>query len=319
MFLYEAAVRVPLILSGAGLPTGRRLTNLVRGIDVAPTLLDLAGAPALADVAGQSLSPLLRAGTATANGAYSETYVPLLYMNWASLRALQDDRWKFIDAPAPELYDLLSDPDELSNLADREPDRVAALRFGLETMARKTPGLPLPEQIDRDAAQRLASLGYIGAPNRRAEAVDRADTVATPKADPKAMIRLFNQLRRANANLEAGRDAEAASIARAVLENDPRNAFATQIVGRAYMAQGQWREAITAFDAYVALVPNSADGHHWMAICHSRLGDRDRALAEADAAVAIDGQHAEARLLRSGNLAERGQFDEAIRELRLAV
>jgi tetratricopeptide (TPR) repeat protein len=39
-------------------------------------------------------------------GAYGESYFPLLYLNWAPLRSIQDERWKFIDAPAPELYDL---------------------------------------------------------------------------------------------------------------------------------------------------------------------------------------------------------------------
>ena len=39
-------------------------------------------------------------------------------MNWAPLRPLRDDRWKLIDAPQPELYDLESDPGEQRNLYD---------------------------------------------------------------------------------------------------------------------------------------------------------------------------------------------------------
>ncbi|PYQ94680.1 MAG: hypothetical protein DMF97_18135, partial [Acidobacteria bacterium] len=49
MFVYESTLRVPLILSWPGhLPAGRRVPAVVRGIDLAPTLLDLAGQPPLA-------------------------------------------------------------------------------------------------------------------------------------------------------------------------------------------------------------------------------------------------------------------------------
>jgi choline-sulfatase len=314
MFVYESALRVPMILRWPGrLRAGTRVRALVRGIDLAPTLLDLAGLPSLDGAQGQSLVPLVRAGTAGPASAYGETYFPLFYMDWAPLKSIQDDRWKFIDAPMPELYDLAADPREQTNLAAREPARVAALGRALASLAGGT-GAMTPRGIDRETAEKLAALGYVGGtPSAPVE------PTSAGKADPKTMIGVFNRLRRANAAVHGGHPADGAAIARDVIATDPRNAFATIILANAEMAQGRYGEAIGHYRAYVALVPTSADAHHRMAICYARLGNSAAALGEEEAALAIDPRDAEAHDLRGGLLAGSGRQDEAIRELRTAV
>src|SRR5262249_60943851 len=99
-------------------------------------LLSPAAAPPLAGAEGVSLVPLVRGGRTGPASAYGETYFPLLFMNWAPLRSIQDDRWKFVDAPVQELYDLVNDPREGINLAGREPARAAAMRRALGAVAR---------------------------------------------------------------------------------------------------------------------------------------------------------------------------------------
>jgi tetratricopeptide (TPR) repeat protein len=66
-------------------------------------------------------------------------------------------------------------------------------------------------------------------------------------------------------------------------------------------------------------VPSSADAHHWIAICWSRLGDVERGLAEVEAALGLDPRHAEAHALRGGLRASRGRIEEALVDLRAAV
>ena len=63
-------------------------------------------------------------------------------MNWAPLRALRDERYKLIDAPRPELYDLQSDPGESRNLYASEPQRARALRRGPATGWRAAAAAP---------------------------------------------------------------------------------------------------------------------------------------------------------------------------------
>jgi arylsulfatase A-like enzyme/Tfp pilus assembly protein PilF len=316
MFVYESTMRVPMIIAWPGhLPAGRRMPAIARAIDLAPTLVDLAVSAKFSMANGQSLVPAIAGQAAAPGSAYGETFFPLFYMNWAPLRSIQDERWKFIDAPVAELYDLSTDPREQTNLTEREPARAAALRRALDQeTGNDRVGAMNERPMDAETVQKLAALGYIGAASHGA-----ATQTAGTHADPKAMIGVFNQLRRANAALQEGRLGEAESIARDVHARDPRNAFAAIVLANVHMDQGRYREAIAGYRMYLELVPASADAHHRIAICYSRLGDVDRALAEDEAALAIDPRAAEARMLRGGLLASRGRIDEALRELRAAV
>jgi len=312
LFVYESAIRVPMLLHGPRFTRGRRVQALVRTIDLAPTLVDAAGLPPLARADGRSLLPLIAGSETGPESAYSETYFPQLYMNWAPLRSIQDSRWKFIDAPAPELFDLANDARESSNLAPREPSRAAALRRAFDEVTGGSEGRIAPAAIDRETARKLAALGYIGA------AVDRP-AGGTSRPDPKTMVGVFNRLRGANDALRRGDPAAAQAAAREVLAADRDNAFATLVLARAEMEQGAYRSAAADYHRYAALVPSSADAHHSIAVCLSRLGDVDGALAEDGAALALDPRYAEARELRGGLLAARGRLDEAAAELRAAV
>ena len=306
VFVYESVLHVPMIVWSPGRLGPARVAPPVRGIDLTPTLLELGGLPPLAGAQGQSLLPLARGGRQGPASAYSESYFPLFFMNWAPLRAIQDDRWKFIDAPVPELYDLAIDPHERSNLAAREPARAAAFRRALDSVSGTGPGAMATAIPDRDAIEKLAALGYIGATSG-----SRVENGAAARPDPKAMIGVFNRLRDANGFIAHARPAEAEATARDVLDADRTNAFATLILARAQTQQGRYLEAIESYRTYLGLVPTSADAHYWIAICAVRLGQADRAVDEVSAALAMDSSYARARLLRAGLLTERGRLDEA--------
>jgi tetratricopeptide (TPR) repeat protein len=173
-----------------------------------------------------------------------------------------------------------------------------------------------PEQSTADANEALAklkALGYIGA--------GAEPQTAAPEslADPKDFIALFDRLRQANSAVRERRFEEAIPILKTVLAGDPRNAFATLILGSAYMGQGSSREAIGQFRRYLELVPTSSYAHQWIAICHVRLGEREQALREADAALALDPKFTDARVLKAGVLASRGEHAAAVTVLREAI
>jgi arylsulfatase A-like enzyme/Tfp pilus assembly protein PilF len=315
MFLYEGAIRVPLVFWRPGLvPAGRVVADPVRLVDVAPTILDLLGLPPLPAPHARSLVPLLdgrRPGPPPA--AYSETLLPKFYMNWAPLRSLRDGRYKLIDAPRPELYDLEADPGESRNLYAERPQTAHALKQGLDRLVASGDAMSV-QTLDREAMEKLAALGYIGA-----GAEPRAGEAPTTLADPKDFIALFDRLRQANSAVRDRRFDDAIPMLKAVLAGDPKNAFATLILGSAYMGKGASREAIVQFRRYLELVPTSSYAHQWIAICHVRLGEREEALREAEAALALDPRFTDARVLKAGVLATRGQDDEAIRVLREAI
>ncbi len=122
---YEEAIRVPLLMRGPGVEAGER-EQMVAGIDLAPTLLQLAGTAPIHKSDGQSLVSLLA-------GAAGPFRRELLIQNSSGLivqpnRAIRTSRWKYIETqedagPSLELYDLASDPFELENIVD-DPARA---------------------------------------------------------------------------------------------------------------------------------------------------------------------------------------------------
>ena len=314
LFVYEAALRVPLIMAGPGLAASV-VSEPVRLIDVAPTILDIAGLGALPNADGRSLRALMTNGGAgeEAPPVYAETYFPQFFMGWSPLRTIQTGRWKFIEAPEPELYDLSADPAEKVNLIEREPSTATALRRVLDASTRAGSRMT-PTPLTAQARERLASLGYVSTVTPPA-----SSTAGPAGPDPKRMVALFERLLEGNHALASGRLDDAARIAAEVLRQDEGNGFAHQLQGRAALAQGRNREAMSAFAAYLKLVPGSADAHHWTALAALRLGDRQRALAEEEATLAIDPRHTAAISLRAGLLFSSGRKDEGIAALREAM
>jgi arylsulfatase A-like enzyme len=88
------------------------VTQTVGLVDVAPTILDLLELSALDDADGRSLLPLMRGERPTPPSYEMETFYPSLAYGWAPLRALCSGPYKYIEAPAPELYELPTDPRE---------------------------------------------------------------------------------------------------------------------------------------------------------------------------------------------------------------
>jgi choline-sulfatase len=311
LFVYDGVLRVPLIVAWPPRVRPATVSTPVRLVDLAPTILDLAGGPGLDGADGLTLRGLLE-GRGRADEpapAYAETYFPEFFMQWAPLRALHAGRWKYIDAPEPELYDLTADPAEQVNLAARELARAATMKRALEGTVGAGRGRLASTPISGEARERLTSLGYLSA------AAPQPADAAGHRPDPKRMLPLYERLLEGNRQLGIGAAPRAARLAREVLAQDAGNAFAQLLLGRAALAGGQPSDAIAALTAYLAVVPGSADAHHWMALAHLQLGDRARALAEEEAALVLDPRHTAALGLKAGLLFSSGRRDEALRLL----
>lgn len=118
---YRGAVRVPLIISGA--VDGQAAHDaLVSSADIAPTLLDLAGAPALPHGQGRTLRNVMATGTAVRTGILVEEDQPYGIDGMPGpvrMRTLITDEFRitrYAGLDAGELYDLRADPNETTNL-----------------------------------------------------------------------------------------------------------------------------------------------------------------------------------------------------------
>src|SRR5438477_3887316 len=177
-FLYDSTLRVPLILVQPGLlPAGTRVRGQFRSVDILPTVLALIGAPAVA-TSGASRAAELRSGRRLPdNESPSEALFGALHYGYAPVRALRGERWKLIDAPRPELYDLRADPQEATNLIEARPAVAAAMRDRLRAHdgdPRGTAGR-LPSTADPAMAETMTVLNTIGAPTLAAGAASGAD------------------------------------------------------------------------------------------------------------------------------------------------
>jgi N-acetylglucosamine-6-sulfatase len=116
LLLYEPSIRVPLLMRGPGIPPGLRLAEQVANIDLAPTILDVAGARPGRAVDGRSLLPLLRdPGQRWGRDILIErpgTGDPAAF--FAAIRTPRYLYAEYVNGDV-ELYDLALDPDQLDS------------------------------------------------------------------------------------------------------------------------------------------------------------------------------------------------------------
>ena len=136
---YDGGHRVPFFLQwpAAGIGGGRDVDHLAAGIDVVPTLVDLAGLELPQQIAfdGRSLVPLLKDEAGWPDGRVHFTQHTQIYVEGKRqmdapqpyLRsAVLDERWRLVDGE--ELYDIKADPAQANDLAADHPEEVARLR-----------------------------------------------------------------------------------------------------------------------------------------------------------------------------------------------
>jgi arylsulfatase A-like enzyme/Tfp pilus assembly protein PilF len=142
LFIYDESIHVPLIVKQAGgAGSGRRISDVVQHVDLVPTILDLAKAPIPGGLRGRSLKPFLDgAGRLQNQPVYSEALYAYYRFGWSELIGLTDERYRYIKAPAEELYDLGRDRHERDNLASVDASARHARRRAVDDLHSATPG-----------------------------------------------------------------------------------------------------------------------------------------------------------------------------------
>jgi choline-sulfatase len=172
--LYEESAGVPLIIAGPDWPEAAVCTTPVSHIDCAPTILEAAGSPGCADVAafpGRSLASVAR-GAQPVRPVLSEYHA---IGSVAGAFMLRHGPWKYCHyvAYAPQLFNLESDPEELTDLAadPRYRDALASCEAALRAMLD-------PAEVDARAKRRQAEL--LASFGGRDKALARGDLGFTP-------------------------------------------------------------------------------------------------------------------------------------------
>jgi arylsulfatase A-like enzyme/lipopolysaccharide biosynthesis regulator YciM len=249
-FIYDSTVHVPLMIRlPAREGAGRVVDEAVSHVDLMPTILEAVGRPIPDQIQGRSLVPLIVGSTVDdiESAIYSESMYPLLHYGWAPLRSLRKGRYKFIDSPQPELYDLRADPLEQTNILLDERRRSRELKDELDRLVEQLktdePANVEPAELDEETLLQLRALGYMAGSG----GIDVDEENAWDRADPKERIGLHQLVMSAQSDLAKEKTEEAKLKLEDVLSTDPSVVDAHQMLGSIAVQEERYEEAVEHF------------------------------------------------------------------------
>ena len=308
VFLYQSTLHVPLVVRAPGWPRGRRVSGTVSLADVAPTLLDLAGLPALEHADGRSLQAAVD-GEADPRWLPLESEFGLNSYGWSPLVGLTDGQLKWVGAPRPELYDLTTDPNERHDLAGGDEPEVRRLsglwRERVTGDRRSRPLEGESSREDTERMERLAALGYVAATAAPAP----GDTTALP--DPKDAIGTLDLINEARALMGKHRLPEAQSVLGRALKSSPRNVSGQVLLGISHLMAGDPRGAIAPLERAARLAPANADVQFNLGLAQAGVGSVPGAEAAFRRAVELAPRNHDAAMSLVDLLLNTGRPDEA--------
>ena len=334
-YIYDSTVHVPLILR---LPfgdfEGRVVDEAVSHVDILPTVLSIVGQDVPSEVQGVDLLPLLLdREPASSREVYTESYYSLYHYNWAPLRSIRTESEKFIETTNPELYLLLDDADEESNVILQNRELARSLRNRLLAYSRylrssgdRPGGRP---DLDTETLAQLRALGYLA--GRVTAAVDEDDGVE--RTDPKERIAVHRAIMEAQSLIGKGDEEGAEEYLRAALNLDASIVDANQMLGgiigrRADEASRRGDEADSAelngqalelYQQALALNPEHQASLLGLATSYWRLGRLEEALVGFHRLVELAPYESNAAIAMSDIYADLDRLPDALRVVEAAA
>ena len=270
-FVYDPTLLVPLIVkppAGSGVAV-HRIEEPVRSIDIAPTVLQFLGMPVSPGMHGSGLLSMMRDSETDpwTRAAYCETYYPAEF-GWSPLRALRSGRFKYIDAPKPELYDLVADPGETHNLYQAKRAVANELNAQLRGLLSKiTPKASTAEtRATPTEITLLASLGYLGS----STAASSAGNEHLP--DPKDELGTYKVLSSTAQMAVEGECARAIPLLTQLTEEQPSLLFGYLTLGKCELATGDNGAALRSLESVLRLRPDNLEAAFYKGIAQYQRG-----------------------------------------------
>jgi arylsulfatase A-like enzyme/Tfp pilus assembly protein PilF len=308
-FIYQSTLWVPLIIHW---PTGTvnfppRVDTPASLIDVAPTMLQFLGMQPPPQFQGRSLLELLgpKAGKA-GRAVYSESLYGHHHFGTSALWSLRQDRYKYIEAPRREFYDLIADPEETKNLYSENRSLALASREQLLALRARFHQGDVPEGrlLDPEAIARLSSLGYVAVSSNHSRPLESG-------ADPKDRIEPFEEFGRAILLGSTGKISESNSLLERLLGKYPDLADVRINLGLSDQRLGRQAEAVGEFQQVLKTDPLNAPGHFDLALTYFELRRLEDATRELQAALAIMPYYTRAEELLGTIRLQQGEYRQA--------
>jgi arylsulfatase A-like enzyme/Flp pilus assembly protein TadD len=286
-FVYNSTLHVPLIIRLPRRDSKRVVTDRVSLADILPTVLEFLHIDIPKDVQGQSLAPLIAGSQWTQpRSLYAETYLPRLHFNWSELRAIELEKYHFIDAPKAELYDLEKDPSELHNIYSQKGAVASELHSKLAAMIHEiTPGNELAQKTGLDPAmmEHLKSLGYLGVPGGSDSGLKGSDL-----ADPKDRIQIYELISDGMAASQHGQYQESIEKLNTALKTEPNSVSIHYLLGLDYYRLQDFEKAIDHLQQVLQVSTDYALAVYQLGLCYAKAGDMPNAIRYLQRALQLD-------------------------------
>jgi choline-sulfatase len=270
--LDDAVLRVPLIVKpAAGSNAAMRVATPVQHIDIVPTVLDLAKAPAPGALQGQSLVPLFAPGGQFGNRTiYAESLFGRYHFGAPPIASVTDGRFRMITSEPGALTDTAAA--DGADVSAGHQDVVARLVRALEGFTPASSGVPPSSPVAPADRARLERLGYVGTPTR---------TAAWERAQLESLPALVNTYRAAVRQGAAGQLPAALASFRSLTEQRPDSADLWNHLAGLALRLERYDAAAAAYRRVIELTPDDADGYLALGDALVRLRKYDEARAQA--------------------------------------
>ncbi|MEW5807150.1 MAG: sulfatase-like hydrolase/transferase [Acidobacteriota bacterium] len=300
--LYEPSVRVPLIIrvpesfGQKSAKTPGKISATVGLIDIAPTILALAGVnkeePSLD---GYDLSELVTPAAESKGEAaerrihFLSSYHQFFAFGWKVLRAADDGEWKYIDGKGCELYGISSDSKETENQLERNRDAAERMKSLLQNFEKN---LSLYKQEDNrplynfSTTRNLSYIGYSWCPvsffgSGRSGKFDRLQEIEDILET--AQLGVLNKT-----------PGKTLAELNKILEIDPENYLSLHFIASLQLFGGRVKMAAKTFSEMERSYPDWPETYHMRG--HMEIADKDfeKALQTFGRVIGIDPMNSEA-------------------------
>jgi arylsulfatase A-like enzyme/Flp pilus assembly protein TadD len=310
-FIYQSAIKVPLIFKLPGRHTARKIDESVGIIDIAPTVCSMLGIRIPDQVQGHDLTDFFSQKQIPDHERpiYCESMCATRY-GGNSLLGMVEGRWKYIQTTRPELYDLVEDPGETNNLVTQQPHRARILQERLKLVLEESVGKGISGSkavLDEEGRRRLASLGYLADTG-----VNEDYEFDQSKDDPKDLIgfHILNDKARTLIFLEKFKEAKA--VCERMIKTRPEDFHTRNLLAEIANKQDDFAEAIKHFSEALRINPEDAKTLYNLGNVFDRLGNTAEAIHYYAETLRIDPGFAEAHNNLAGVLLNQGKLNEAI-------
>jgi choline-sulfatase len=289
IFVYDATVRVPLILRYPRRFARAVYAGPVRSVDIVPTVLGILGLGGGETTDGHDLAAAFGGREQPPDlPQYSESLLSEVGFGMAPLFAIRSDGYKFIRAPRPELYDLRTDPRELHDLHAALPHvarRLDAELTRLISASSRHAVKAVASPMTKETEESLRALGYLAS---------RSDRASMQGMDPKDALPLQRKLEDARHLAQKGNWPGAETLLLQIVDVTPRNISALNVLGLVGIKTGDRDKALKYYQQSLAIDRQQFRVYGVLGAIALTAGELDHAADEFRAALAVNPHFAEA-------------------------